>query len=119
MTSYRTRLAGACAVLVLIAGLSTGAWAADEKKFKGFGIVMARSVADGTLEIDGRSYRVSATTTFRDQDGAVITFDGFPIFDVHQGLFAVDDATKVEFVARRQSSQWVLESVALIDTLPN
>ena len=118
----KTRVGAFLLVGLLLAGqLGPGSAVADddEPRFRGFGVVWSRDDAKSTLEIDGRSYRVTPSTVFHDRDGKPIEFGAFPIFDVHAGIVALEDATKADFVARRDSSGPVLESVRLTDRLPN
>ena len=117
---YQTvRRVSACALAVgfVLAAVATAS--ADQHRIQSWGIVMSRDLSAGTLGIDDRVYRVTSQTRFRDVDGAVIAFDGFAVFDVHAGVFALSDATKVEYVARRTRAGWVLESVQLVDELPH
>jgi hypothetical protein len=108
----------AAAVVVLLALSSAMAGAAEP--MRAWGIVMERDLRASTLQVDERTYQVSATTVFKDLDGQVITFETLPVFDVHQGLFSLEDATKVEITARpARNGQWVLESVRMIDRLPH
>jgi hypothetical protein len=107
------------ALAVLFVALGAGPSLAGEKTV-GWGVVMARDVQAATLSIDGTIFRVTASTTFKDLDGQAVSFATLPVFDVHQGLFKLDDATKVEYTAQRtRDGQWVLESVEMIDRLPD
>ena len=107
------------AVLILIAGSwwLTAAASADQET-KGFGIVMSRDLAASTLEIGDRVYRVTPRTTFKNKDGLLTSFEALDIFDVHQGLFSLDDATKVAFVSVSTADGPELRSVVVVAELP-
>lgn len=110
------RLAAAVVALLALSSATAGA----VEPIQAWGIVMARDLKASTLQVDERTYQVASTTVFKDLDGQLITFETLPVFDVHQGLFRLDDATKVEVIARRsRDGQWVLESVRMIDHLPH
>jgi len=106
-------------VAAIAAGLVLASAAAAGDVYHGFGIVGGRDLQSSTLVISGRTFEVTASTTIRDLEGAPLEFATMPIFDIHQGLFSLDDATKVEFHATRGASgQWVLDSVEMVDRLP-
>jgi len=119
MSSFIRRTGRVAALAVLFVALGASPSLAGEKTV-GWGVVMSRDVQAATLSIDGRVFGVTPSTTFRDLDGQSVSFAALPIFDVHQGLFKLDDATKVEYTAQQtQDGQWVLVSVEMIDRLPD
>jgi hypothetical protein len=108
-------------VLLLLAALSSLMWASTataETAHKGWGIVMSRDISKSTLEIGDRVYRITSRTVFKDRNGSPTTFETLEIFDVHQGLFSVDDATKVEYVSVETSRGPELQSVKVVAELP-
>lgn len=109
------------AMLLVIGGLTSLVWTHDasaDSKHRGWGIVMSRDFDKSTLEIGNQVYQVTTRTVFKDQGGGLITFQTLHVFDVHQGLFSMDDATKVEFVSVTSSNGPELESVQVVTELP-
>ena len=97
--------------------LPAAAWSAE--KIHGWGIVMSRNLTESTLEIDGRVYQVTPSTSFTALDGSVLELATLPIFDVSKGLFSVADATKVEYWGQRDSTgAVVLDAVQIVNRLP-
>lgn len=115
LTRLPALLIGAAALLLAVQG---AAGASEAVELHSFGIVMGRDLAARTLEIDGVHYRVSPRTIIKDLEGNAIGFEELEIFDVHQGLFAIQDATCVEYAARQISGQWTLEYVRRVPKLP-
>jgi len=114
------RRIGAVAVVAgfLVMLTAPTAWAGEKRH--GFGIVMSRDVLKSNLGIEETVYVVSSSTVFKDLDGQVVAFAALPVFDVHQGLFDLNDATKVEYWAeQRRDGAWVLKNVEMFDALPN
>lgn len=108
------------AVVIGVAGLCAVAMtAAADTQTRGFGIVMSRDVARSTLEIGNTVFKVTPQTVFKDAEGNPTTFAGLAIFDVHQGLFSLDEATKVAWVGVSDSEGTQLQSVVVIKELPN
>jgi len=98
--------------------LSVAATAGTVERERSWGIVMSRDIDARTLEIDGITYQVTTTTTFKDLEGGLIRFEDLEIFDVRKGLFNLKDATIVEFVTRKVKKIWVLDSVHRVAQLP-
>jgi len=117
-STIRSTVGVLVATALLVGLVATSAGAAES--MRGWGVVMARDTRASTLQIDDGFYKVTSSTVFRALDGALLTFPTLPIFDVHKGLFDLADATKVEFVAERgRDGAWVLDSVQIIDKLPD
>ena len=104
---------GATALLVASTAPSLAA-----ESVRDWGIVMARDLEAHTLSIDDTTYKVVPGTTFKDLEGKLIDFASLEIYDVHQGIFAIRDATLVEFVARMDGGVWYLVSVERVRELP-
>ena len=87
----------------------------------GQGIIMQRDVTAQTLQIDGRTFRVSSSTTFTDVDGSPLEYEKFFIFNVYDGVFRLSDATRAQYQASRPNPKgpWELDSVTLIETIPD
>lgn len=109
------------AVLLLIIGLAPlvlATTAAADDTDRGWGIVMSRDLGNSTLEIGNRVFRVTPQTVFKDKAGALVTFETLEIFDVHQDMFDMADATVVEYVSVATASGPELESVKVVSELP-
>lgn len=113
------RSAAILLVTFVIGSLWLASPAAAQGAEKGWGIVMSRDVSKSTLEIGDRVYRVTSQTVFKNRDGSLSTFETLEVFDVHQGLFRIDDATKVEFVSVETSRGPELQSVKVVAELPS
>ena len=87
----------------------------------GQGIIMQRDVKAQTLQIDGRTFKVSSSTTFTDVDGSPLEYETFLIFNVYDGVFRLSDATRAQYQASRPNPKgpWELDSVTLIETIPD
>ena len=111
----RTHLALVCGTLLL-----AGSAVASESTI-GQGIIMQRDVTAQTLQIDGRTFRVSSSTTFTDVDGSPLEYEKFFIFNVYDGVFRLSDATRAQYQASRPNPKgpWELDSVTLIETIPD
>lgn len=106
------------AVLLALLGIAPLAYATET--ISGQGIVVKRDLGASTLQIDRRTFSVSASTTFTDLDGGPLTFESLRIFDVFNGVFLLADATRAEYRATRtEKGLWQLTSVTLIEEIPD
>ncbi len=87
----------------------------------GQGIIMKRDLTARTLQIDGRTFKVSSSTIFTDVDGSPLEYETLFIFNVYDGVFKLSDATRAQYQATRTGpkSPWELDSVTLIETIPD
>ncbi|MAJ59549.1 MAG: hypothetical protein CBC48_05980 [bacterium TMED88] len=115
--SIRTHLA---VTFVSGALLLTSAAVASESTI-GQGIIMQRDVKAKTLQIDGRTFKVSSSTIFTDVDGSPLEYENFFIFNVYDGVYRLSDATRAQYQASRPNPKgpWELNSVNLIETIPD
>lgn len=111
----RNHLALALGTLILTSSAVAG------ESTIGQGIIMQRDVTAQTLQIDGRTFKVSSSTTFTDVDGSPLEYETFSIFNVYDGVFRLSDATRAQYQASRPNPKgpWELDSVTLIETIPD
>ena len=111
----RTHLALALGTLLLTS------FAVASESIVGQGIIMQRDVTAQTLQVDGRTFKVSSSTTFTDVDGSPLEYETFFIFNVYDGVFRLSDATRAQYQASRPNPKgpWELDSVTLIETIPD
>lgn len=116
---YRMRLVkSALLSLGLLALLSLGGVAQAKEDVQLFGVLEAKDVVGSKLTISGVVYDVTARTRMWDSKGQAVTLEDLVPFDIHQGLFAAEDATAVQIEATEVRGRWLLLSLRVVEALP-
>jgi len=102
------------ALLALGAGVATG----ESRVHEGQGVVEARDVATGTLEMNLQTYEVSRVTVLEGLEGEPITLADVPVRDDPRYTGGQLEPGAVEFRAVQRGDRWRLLRLRLIPAIP-